>query len=357
LKLIPQILAYFALSIALGAPTNPALAMTFSLNKHTVIAGGEIVSGDARALKAFLKSGGIKSDVDNSFEIVLSSPGGNLFEGMNLGRVIREAGLSTTVARAQTCASACALAYLGGFFIGAAADAIGRQLEYGALLGFHGFAVERDKVILMNESLESSRVVSALILAYAEEMGGVDLGWLAQKLNVSASAMYFARTPADIKALSISVIGLPRRFPEQWHLNVCRKAIEPFRPQPDRIEDRTKGRSEAIRTIKELRQAVIRGRFGDSSTGLLFESLGDSDALDLVMAEPFYLNQKKPILDARSVELERGAGLYFDRCLVVRSKASVGAILLDAVGQRVILKEFDENAGTLALYPDDQQLW
>jgi hypothetical protein len=102
---------------------------------------------------------------------------------------------------------------------------------------------------------------------------------------------------------------------------------------------------------------VFIGRFGDSSTGLLFESLGDSDALNLVMAEPFYPNQKKPILGARSVELERGAGLYFDRCLVVRSKASVGAILLDAVGQRVILKEFDGNAGILALYPDDQPLW
>ena len=48
--------------------------------------------------------------------VILNSPGGLLLEGMALGRVIREAGYSTSVARGGVCHSACVFALLGGVY-------------------------------------------------------------------------------------------------------------------------------------------------------------------------------------------------------------------------------------------------
>ncbi|MBM6596773.1 peptidoglycan-binding protein [Microvirga pudoricolor] len=46
--------------------------------------------------------------------VVFDSLGGNLLAGLGIGRAIRDAGLNTLVMNDETCASACALAWLGG---------------------------------------------------------------------------------------------------------------------------------------------------------------------------------------------------------------------------------------------------
>ncbi len=83
----------------------------------------------------------------------------------------------------------------------------------------------------------------------------------------------------------------------------------------------------------------------------------DSQALDLILGEPFYLDQIKPILEARSVTLKRGAGFYFDQCVVIRSKEVLQIILTDAVGHRLQFSSFSGQRQKLAMLDDDVDLW
>ena len=106
------------------------------------------LQGDAERFSAFLQTNKIVSDSIQSYSVSLSSPGGNLLEGMALGKAIRKAEVSTVVTRGNSCASACAIAFLGGVEAGATSDAVGRTLEFGANLGFHGFKLDGEKVRL-----------------------------------------------------------------------------------------------------------------------------------------------------------------------------------------------------------------
>src|ERR1700761_6882686 len=121
-------------------PSSPA--MEFTRVGNVVMASGEITHGDADKLVKFLHRN--KMDVynlDTDYEIWLSSPGGDLFEGMALGEAIRKSLYTTVVGSHSICASACALAFLGGAQRAVTRVGIGRVLEPGARLGFHGFSV------------------------------------------------------------------------------------------------------------------------------------------------------------------------------------------------------------------------
>ena len=152
---------------------------------------------------------------DDFDTIKLSSPGGNLFEGMALGEAIRRARFNAVVGRGTTCASACALAFLGGTARYATGTGPGRTLEFGGWLGFHGFRFSDDKLVLLNESVETSRVVTGLILEYVERMAGVDIGWLSHALNVPSGSLVFARRPRDILALFITLKDMPKCLTEK----------------------------------------------------------------------------------------------------------------------------------------------
>jgi hypothetical protein len=62
-------------------------------------------------LAAFLRSQTLRKNI----AIYLASLGGNLYEGMELGLYFRQNRIKTVVEGGQDCASACALAFLGGY--------------------------------------------------------------------------------------------------------------------------------------------------------------------------------------------------------------------------------------------------
>src|SRR5687768_2737814 len=65
------------------------------------------------------------------------SPGGNLMAGIEIGRAIRLAGFRTGVLDGASCASACALAWLGGTRLFAGPN---------ARIGFHAASAKDEKV-------------------------------------------------------------------------------------------------------------------------------------------------------------------------------------------------------------------
>jgi hypothetical protein len=89
-------------------------------------------------------------------------------------------------------------------------------------------------------------------------------------------------------------------------------------------------------------------------------TLSDSDAIDLALGQPFYLDMRKPILDARSVDLERGAGFYYDKCIAVRTNHDVSVILVDQLSHLLLRKDFGERSRInfrLAMFGETTPLW
>ena len=325
--------------------------MDFKLDQHIIFADGEIQDGDAKKLEHLIRNSDLNPLSD--YVVRLNSPGGSLLEGIQIGTVIRAATLQTFISRGDICASACALAFLGGTKRYATGTGIGRRMEFGAILGFHGFRNGTDVVSFENKTFTKSRIATALILEYASEMKGVDLGWLAQAQNVPPEKLRHAKSPADIAALSITLEGMPQAVPKDWYLNACRRAVRDMMPVLDEANRLASAQIETIPTIKALREAIVSARFQPGSLASAVATLSDSDAIDLALGEPFYLNIRKPILDARIIFLERGAGFYYDRCITVRTKNVVSAILIDLVSHRVRLRTFDE----LAAFDSDTPLW
>lgn len=118
---------------------SAAFALDFTTHQNTsaklnaVMASGEVVNGDVEALERLLRSLPKKATT----AVYLASPGGSLYEGMRLGLYFKDHGIKTIVEGGADCASACALAFLGG------ADNAGnpwRSSSSNSRLGFHAFS-------------------------------------------------------------------------------------------------------------------------------------------------------------------------------------------------------------------------
>ena len=334
-------------------------AMEFHMVGNIIRANGSIEDGDSTKLARLVREKNLASGSD-VYSVRLASPGGLTLEGSRLGEVIRDARLETFVARSDSCASACALAFLGGTRRYATGTGVGRRIEFGASLGFHGFRSNADSVQLENKTLDMSRVLTGIILDYAARMKSIDLGWLARTLNVPPSDLYFVNRPIDLVALSIDVEGIPLAVPREWHMNACRLVVLGETPVLDHVTARVLPRFESIPTIRNLRNLLIDGRFPTGPISAIAATLPDSDAIDLALGTPFFLDLRKPILDAKLVDLRRGAGFYYDKCIAVRTNRDISVILIDQLSNILLHKQYSERSRTnfrLAMFDASTPLW
>ena len=91
--------------------------------------------------------------------VVLEGPGGNLSTGIEIGNRIRLRGYRTAVAPGTVCASACAIAWLGG---------ARRHLDPSSSVGFHAAYIDEN-----GRQIESG-VANALVGSYANRLGLTD---------------------------------------------------------------------------------------------------------------------------------------------------------------------------------------
>ena len=102
--------------LAIAAFVTPCAALDFQLHSNNsktlnaVLASGTIEYDDANRLHQFLS---LQSRRSNAV-LYLKSPGGSLGGGIRLGQYLRKNNIKTVVEGGETCASACALAFLGG---------------------------------------------------------------------------------------------------------------------------------------------------------------------------------------------------------------------------------------------------
>lgn len=154
--------------------------------------GGSIRRGDAERLAAVLsKAGQIE-------EVLFHSRGGSEQDGLQMGRIIRRAGLATRIPRGAACASACADAFLGG---------VVRRIEPGGRYGVHmpTLAGNDEQVLkiakLIDDRVRTNRIALARQIIQELEQSGAEAAsrWVKYTVEMGASIRLVeagAKTPA-----------------------------------------------------------------------------------------------------------------------------------------------------------------
>lgn len=346
------------LGLTLLAAVQPASAMEFELQGNQILASGEIFEGDTQKFAKVVAAAPKDENLGVPLATVsFESPGGNLFEGMRLGAAIRAEGMPTLVQRGHTCASACAIAYLGGKYSGASSDAVGRELEVGARLGYHGFALAGEEVQLVNETLDSARLVNALLLEYAAKMGSVNLAALARLLNTPPSVIEQIDTPREIDALGITLVGAPPKPPKGWSVQACRVAVAERLSSLDYmgLEGRVHDGPEPLSDLGTFRTRLLDDMYPESDKNRQLRSaimqLPASDGIDLLAGQALYSEGEK--IGVWRVILDRGAGFYFNACYAVTDFHSIRTIMIDSVSPMAVTR----TDSTLIGFPADESLW
>lgn len=141
--------------VASAAFLSPAAAAQISKpselasdGQDIVIVSGELEAGDDERFELLTRD-------STEVQVVLNSPGGNLMAGIGIGRIVRSRGYRTAVLNGSVCASACALAWLGGQ---------NRFLGKTGRVGFHAASSP-------NEATSPSSAGNAVMGAYLGELG------------------------------------------------------------------------------------------------------------------------------------------------------------------------------------------
>lgn len=158
---IALILSYSAVC-AMGQPNTP---MRFKVDRacdgngemcgSRIYAEGVIQPDTPDNFVAFVRQN--RTKLPPSPTVSLDSPGGNMFAGIKLGQAIRRLAFDTEILDRQTCASACALAFLGG---------AERSLDTNGRFGVHQFSSAIGNV---GDSLTQATIVA--VASYIESMG------------------------------------------------------------------------------------------------------------------------------------------------------------------------------------------
>ena len=153
-----------------------------------IFGNGIIDNGASERLRTFL----VTNRVPSHSILHLNSEGGDLLEGMKLGRLIREYGLFTYIgtkgnglfkADPGGCYSACALAFLGGEY---------RFSTQGSVYGVHRFYARTNAPL----NADVAQILSASVVQYIRDMG-VDPALFT--LMTEAGASDIVRVPVSIQ--------------------------------------------------------------------------------------------------------------------------------------------------------------
>jgi hypothetical protein len=191
-------------ALTLGALAQPAGALEMSKHSsdsaevNAVLLRGNVEDGDTFDLKVYIS----KLPKKPTVIVYLNSPGGNLREGMRLGQFFFENKIETAVETKTACASACALAFLGG------RDDTGKPHRTKASssgLGFHSFSRDFDNKTYSADDLkivvQQTQTQVFLVAEYLKSIGA-DLDVVRLMLKAQANQMNYI---SNDEALSLNI--------------------------------------------------------------------------------------------------------------------------------------------------------
>ena len=160
--------------------------------------------------------------------VTFNSNGGNVMAAITYGRMIRSLGLSTFQLRSTQCASACALAFVGG---------VTRKAEPGAI-GVHQSSFAPEAKVDGQTAVAAVQTLTAEIIGYLVEMG-VDPKLLQLSLSVPSNDMRYL-TAAEMTSYKVTLDG-----PMNTAMSAAEDPVTPrattevrARPEPQTPEDR-----------------------------------------------------------------------------------------------------------------------
>lgn len=192
--------------LVLGTLAQPASAIEISKHAsdsaevNAIQLKGKIDDGDTFDLQVYISNLPKKPIVI----VYMNSPGGNLREGMRLGRFFFNNKIETSVETKTACASACALAFLGGR--DGATGKPHRTKASNSGLGFHSFSREFDKdkrydADDLKTVVQQTQSQVYLVADYLKEIGA-DMDILRLMLRAQANQMNFI---SNDEALALNI--------------------------------------------------------------------------------------------------------------------------------------------------------
>ena len=194
-----SILSGWALGVVPASAVELRIVETVDPARTVVEIKGQIVAGDARRVADFIE----RATRTRPVTVHLNSPGGSLQEGMDLGRYFHANAIATyIVGPGASCASACAMAFLGG------RDRNGDALRVkgaDARLGFHSFRRPLDdRDYTLHDMKAAMAYAQGELLKVTDYMiaVGADIEFMSLRLSTPAESMYWV---PNEQALSLGV--------------------------------------------------------------------------------------------------------------------------------------------------------
>ena len=229
-----QLLISMGLAVLISVPSRSADFQPYQMDGLSVV----VVSGEFRPdedLGPFFAA--LQSN--QASVVTFDSPGGEPYTAMRLGRAIWLRELYTIQVRKMDCASACALAFLGG---------VRRGAEPGSI-GVHRTSFANPSSLSPEEAAEGVQSVTADILSYLREMD-VDPAFLEFSLRYASNDMrYLSKTEMDALKVTTGLDGASNSSP-----TVADPPMAYAPPRPDTGQAATNARLEtaAITFVREL---------------------------------------------------------------------------------------------------------
>ncbi|WP_156398650.1 hypothetical protein [Mesorhizobium sp. Root102] len=167
--------------------------------------------------------------------IVFDSAGGSIGSAMQLGRMIRAAGLDTLQVRQLQCASACSLAFMGGV----------RRVADPGSIGVHRSSFAPDSGMSADEAVANVQAVTADIMSYMTEMG-VDPKLMAVALSYDRSDMRY------LSASEMTELRVTNITPTQPPVDTSQVPSTPSPPPAEASANEQQLESAAVAFIKGL---------------------------------------------------------------------------------------------------------
>ena len=242
------------MTAALGLSAGSAAAASFTVESGSVPDAksgaattriritGAIEDGDAERLRAILtRMTGATGAARQGMRIVaeLSSGGGDVYAGLNMGYLFKEFDVATRVRAGDLCLSACALAFLGGTASHLPPNLVpDRGIELGGQVGFHSFYINPDSATLGPATDASSGMVvgfnlarggSALLVRYAAAMS-IDPVFVARLLGRPSEVWEYVDRNGEFVDLTSCAIGIerPQASPAAAAVNICNHGMGEF---------------------------------------------------------------------------------------------------------------------------------
>lgn len=133
--------------------------------------------------------------------VIFDSPGGNVYAAMRFGRAIRSMGMGTLQTRSLECASACAMAFLGG---------AKRMAESGSI-GVHRSSFAPEMNLSSSAAVAAIQAGTADLITYLVEMG-VDPRLMQLALSVDSTDMRYL-TSAEMTDYRVTSDGTATSTP------------------------------------------------------------------------------------------------------------------------------------------------